>query len=573
MPNHSGCCRLLLALVCAIASANSQAQTQTQTQTQTRLPTLGQQTQAAQQNTRLYSVSLAESKYVTLFNGMRNVFSAPGTLSQPDPRRLRVQVGGATADIQFADNGSVIIAGEEKLAGQLQRLIQLIDKVDPTRGVQVLRLNSRGRVAFSQFSRQTAPAQANTPFRQASFPTPVTPQDGAPTTPQQGSSGKENPLKQKTKLALPQFGEVDVDILPEIDAIIIRGREKQLGELAEIIRRLDAASREAQPQIELIPLKHVQARAIGTVVQEQVEELTNLRQGTVSVTPITSPNALLLVGWGESMTLIKNLIARLDTPVHPDSGFVVIPLKHTTAEQATTQLQAFFTSRGGSVPSVQADGRTNSLIVHSSSNDLAQIRRLLESIDSPRTKSMQQAKVFPIRHSLAADVAQALEQAIAPPGTGTSMQLLDEAGKPLATSGILGQSSITVNERNNTLIVSTASENLELIANLIRQIDVPGRIASIKIFPVVNGNAASMVETLRALIPSQTGASVSPQLSSAPGESSLLPLRFTVDARGNNVIAIGSDGDLRIVEALVVRLDESDTMQRKNKVYQLKNSP
>ena len=38
-------------------------------------------------------------------------------------------------------------------------------------------------------------------------------------------------------------------------------------------------------------------------------------------------------------------------------------------------------------------------------------------------------------------------------------------------------------------------------------------------------------------------------------------------------MVVGSDGDLKIVEALIVRLDESDTMQRKSTVYQLKNSP
>lgn len=62
-------------------------------------------------------------------------------------------------------------------------------------------------------------------------------------------------------------------------------------------------------------------------------------------------------------------------------------------------------------------------------------------------------------------------------------------------------------------------------------------------------------------------------LSSSPDESSLVPLRFTVDGRGNNIIAVGSEGDLNIVEALVIRLDESDTMQRKTTVYLLKNSP
>ena len=85
-----------------------------------------------------------------------------------------------------------------------------------------------------------------------------------------------------------------------------------------------------------------------------------------------------------------------------------------------------------------------------------------------------------------------------------------------------------------------------------------------------------MVETLRALIPSAnstTGAPVGPQLSSNPDDNSLLPLRFTVDTRGNNVIAIGSDGDLKIVEALIFRLDEADASKRKSTVYQLKNSP
>ncbi len=82
------------------------------------------------------------------------------------------------------------------------------------------------------------------------------------------------------------------------------------------------------------------------------------------------------------------------------------------------------------------------------------------------------------------------------------------------------------------------------------------------------------METLRALLPAQApGTPGTAQLSSAPDESALLPLRFTVDSRGNNIMVVGSDGDLKIVEALIVRLDESDTMQRKSTVYQLKNSP
>jgi general secretion pathway protein D len=52
-----------------------------------------------------------------------------------------------------------------------------------------------------------------------------------------------------------------------------------------------------------------------------------------------------------------------------------------------------------------------------------------------------------------------------------------------------------------------------------------------------------------------------------------VPLRFSLDGRTNSIIASGSAGDLQIVEALLLRLDEKDVKQRQNAVYRLKNSP
>src|SRR5690606_2147343 len=134
---------------------------------------------------------------------------------------------------------------------------------------------------------------------------------------------------------------------------------------------------------------------------------------------------------------------------------------------------------------------------------------------------------------------------------------------------------ITVDTRKNNLIVSASAENFDVIEALIDKLDSPGMVAKIKIFPIQNGDAASLIQTLRSLLPSQSGADPvsSAQLSTAPGESSLAPLRFTVDVRSNSIIATGSDGDLKIVDALLLRLDEADAMKRQNTVYQLKNSP
>ena len=52
-----------------------------------------------------------------------------------------------------------------------------------------------------------------------------------------------------------------------------------------------------------------------------------------------------------------------------------------------------------------------------------------------------------------------------------------------------------------------------------------------------------------------------------------MPLRNSVDARTNSIIAAGSAGDLAIIEALLLRLDERSVEERKNYVYQLKNAP
>ncbi|MFG0294613.1 MAG: type II secretion system protein GspD, partial [Maioricimonas sp. JB045] len=55
--------------------------------------------------------------------------------------------------------------------------------------------------------------------------------------------------------------------------------------------------------------------------------------------------------------------------------------------------------------------------------------------------------------------------------------------------------------------------------------------------------------------------------------SSLVPLRFSVDARTNSVVAIGGADALTVVEAILLRLDQSDLRNRQTTVLKLRNSP
>ncbi|MAD80896.1 MAG: hypothetical protein CMJ50_08655 [Planctomycetaceae bacterium] len=380
---------------------------------------------------------------------------------------------------------------------------------------------------------------------------------------------------------LRQFEGVEIESLPDLDVIILRGRDQDLDQLAEIIRQLERISQETQPEVRVYPLRHAQSEAVAEIVSQASDDLVSGRAGKVSVTPLVKPNALLLIGWGDAVTSVVQLIQQLDQPVAAQTQSAVFRLRYATASAVQETLNSFFSDRNGLGPKVQAtiDTRTNAVIVYAAPRDMLEVRRIIQDLDRPDSAAVNRAHIFQIQNALAADVAQTLQQAIEAASGNTDrsaileLQTFDAEGQRILRSGTLENVQITPNPRNNTIIVSSPAENLELLAALIRQLDSPAVQAQIKVFQIVNGDASSLVDTLRSLLPSQPGATMGPQLPSAPGETSLAPLRFSVEVRSNSLIATGSEGDLRIVEALLVKLDQSNTMQRKTAVFQLKNSP
>jgi general secretion pathway protein D len=523
----------------------------------------------------------------------REMLQLLGEKIQPDvsdPTRLRLTTPSGVAFIQINTRSEWLIEGPEIVVDQLLRLVSsLMRRVVPfgeqQEKILLLRRDVQPRLKEIMTPpaalHGTDPAVHSTPDRQGNGNIPksfglkpvrfASWQDGAAGQPPAGAENLPT---------IPQFEGIEVETLPDLDAIILRGRDRELKQLAEIIEQLEQISRQTQPMIDLVILNHASSTQINSVITETQENLLGARQGRAQVTALAKPNALLIIGWGEAVKALKELIGKLDQPVLPETQFEVFRLKHAQATTLEQSLQEFLGDRGDLGPVIQStvDSRTNSIVVHASPRDLDEVRRLVASLDIPQSNMVQRARVFPIQNSLAADVAQTLEAAITQSTSGTSNAALElftetENGNAKIVSGILENTQITVNARNNSLIISAPQENFSLIEELIRQLDSPGMTASIKIFPIENGDATSLVQTLRSLLPSQVGPGSVSQLSSAPSESSLAPLRFTVDVRSNSIIATGSEGDLKIVEALVMRLDEADVKQRRSLVYQLKNAP
>ena len=502
-----------------------------------------------------------------------------------------VQISGAP------DSSNLTLIGSAHLVRQTVVLIQALDhsRAARTRTLVFRRYNSARTIdappridslpnATSRSSRRiesrSTAARADTgPVLAAQHIIELAQAPGRQPSGNQQDSQLDPALRQR----LRDLGDdVQVEVLPDLDVVILRGRDADIDELAQIIKRLEELAAGAQPQIEVYQLQHAPGEAISEIIGNVAEDYTGPRQGRVTVTPLSKPNALLIIGWGNALQATLDLIRKLDQPVAAENELQVIQLRNAAADETAQTIQQFFDGRPGLGPQVlvTADRRTNSLIIHAAPRDLAEVRRMVEQLDVPRGDSVNRAAVIQLKHSLAADLATVLQNALQGAQStdqsqrAAALELLtvNEEGREMLLSGDLDNVQVTASTRTNALVVTGPPATVRLLAELIRRLDTPRDAAQIKVFRITHGDAASLVQVLESLLLS-SGEGDDPQLPNAAGETSLTPLRFSVEERTNSIIAAGSEGDLRIVEALLTRLDEEDASQRRNAVYHLKNAP
>ncbi len=375
-------------------------------------------------------------------------------------------------------------------------------------------------------------------------------------------------------------------LLDDLDVVIIDATGAEVARFVDMIHQIEELSKTAEPKIEVYYLKHVHCISLNWVIAEVFVDLFRTKQGIVKILPLVNPNAMLLVGWGNSMQAMKELIETLDQPVsEKDNALHVIRLKHASAQYVQTMLRGIFpvtAVRGaGFAPRIQlyADVRTNAIVVQAGPNDMKEIERVVKELDVPGGGPKLQVRKFKLLHTLVNDLAQVLTDAIAPGTSGTSDKKLpvleilvnDEKGRRLIESGIMADVKISRDVRTNTLIITAPSHCMKLLEEMIKMLDTPAATAEIKVFPVMFGDANSMVRMLQSLIPSQLEGQSGPQLPGAKSEDALVPVRFAVDSRTNSILAAGAPSDLRIIEALLYSLDREDKQARKEKVFELKS--
>lgn len=490
---------------------------------------------------------------------------------------------------------SLILDGPQSRVENLKRLVAQLDRV-PANNEETTRLVPKNNV--NDKTAQALNAQIKRMM-----------------TMKAQQAGEENPLAaqaddgQDVDTSLNLRGPVDVQVMDDVGVMMLSGNDADVRKVEAIIKQLEELSEGSLPGIHLLELQHVNSEAMAELLSNVYEELSELRQRgnterkTATFFPVVQPNAILILASEIELTAVLELANKLDRTTDPNSEFKAFNLQYAIASQVATAVEAFYSERGGLAvrPRVVADVRTNTIIVQGRGNDLAEVGRLIESLDKDEPSSVHRVEIIPLNHATAAELSELLSTAIqsvsTPPqqttgqggfgggnqgaqelrdGKSVALEFLSTtgAGRELIRSGILVDVRVNADPRSNSLILSAPEASIPLVKALIAELDKsPAAVAEIKVFALKNSDAEQTVELLTGLFEDQNqedqlGIQIA---GAADAATSLIPVKFSADLRTNTILAVGSVEALSVVEAILLRLDSTEARPRDTTVIPMRN--
>jgi type II secretion system protein D len=171
----------------------------------------------------------------------------------------------------------------------------------------------------------------------------------------------------------------------------------------------------------------------------------------------------------------------------------------------------------------------------------------------------------------------------------TSLRFIAQ-DKRVVESGWLEDIHIISEPLSNSLIISAPEKSMELLLSLVQELDrLPDQLrAKIDILTLKKADALMTANLLAQLFTGTggtTGALGRPGVTGTLGRTlslgtggqtisatPLVDLRLTVDDRTNSIIVAGTEDQVLQIEAILLRLDQTDVDPRVNEVYHLNNA-
>ena len=414
-----------------------------------------------------------------------------------------------------------------------------------------------------------------------------------------GATG-EGPLAQRRE-------RVTVTIDDRANMLIVSASPENMSVVREIYTRMNSVVKPWDAAItKLITIRHGDAVRIAAQLQNHFDQLEQVRRGgqggqagsaTFGITVFADDrsNRLVIGGTRDGIAQALDLVAKLDVPKDDTLRDVVVygPLSWARVDRIGEMIDRIFEERnqprggqGTQVPSipvtVEADVRSNSLLISASNEDHILIRDMIAKLDT-RSALTDMIRLFQLENADPDKIKETLEE------------LFQAAGGQQGAGSTIG---VTADKRANAVLVVAPPGELDNLESLIRQLDTSepiGPAAEIGIFRCDNEDASKMADLLNEIL---TGAAASGggagsqeneearQLSSrlikyvskdAFGEETLIQtmgqnVRIGYNERTNSVLVVAPPSTLKLIESLIRKLDGFEKRSVMVKVFVLQKA-
>ena len=511
---------------------------------------------------------------------------------------------------------------------KLMRDMDLSQNLGPNKVIRIIDIGNANQQLIQKvaYAVNQQPAGNPDPFSQDDPPFETREINYGDLTPEQ--------LRERLKnLKLPQFpGGRQVTVIPsENGTLTLSGHPDDVAKVEQFVRELIDIQPALDPRdSEIVALNYQDPEILA-------EQLTGIYEtqftqfGAVEIRPIPVTRSILVVGAPGGVKQIADLARQMDAGrttegdlSDDEKGFDTYELKYLSPFNAKAAVDSFFgvgNNTQGNNTGLEplpvrtvAEERANRIVIYASPTQRKRALAFLEEIDRPSaTDNTRIIRIYAARNQLASNLAatvqnilgQGLQQNTGTQdqnnlnnnnnnrggGFGGTQDSLPQSGLTSLTivgrNGRIGDGGRSFDDRiisddtSNTLAIVAYEETMPLITELLRQVDkIPNLTSEVKVFPVFNGDANEILDTLNQIFggtvagqaQAQQGGIDLPLQSPASDGASLLSLRFAVNERLNIIIASGSISDLEFVEAMINRLDEENGATRQTRIYRLSNA-
>jgi len=381
------------------------------------------------------------------------------------------------------------------------------------------------------------------------------------------------------------LGDVAMTVDARTNTVIVAGTDDAVATVEVLVDRLDSQVASGWLDTQLVLLEWADAEELAALLQRVLIEGADDFPGAASmqkqagrlrmiaadgkhvvesdvfrpmheltIVPHETLNALLIIGMQENLDLAVEMVRVLDVEeASPAATVRFFPLEHASAAHVANTVTRLFDQQVSSGVldredrvSVQADERTNTIIVTTSSRSFMMLKEILRSLDAPLSANFQEINLLPLEHATASRMAAIVQRMMD--------ARLDRLRSVEPETADLQRVTVMTDERTNSLIVAAGQDTFEVVERLVAELDGSELVQRglIEVIPADRTNAARVAQTINAVMQRR--------YSDVPANvrSARIPL-VLVDTRSNSLLVSAGPDDLEAIRDLVAKLADAPT--------------